>query len=285
MAEYNPDDIWRNYLTTGKAPSEVPSFWFETKVLRPFVHRLPAEPRCRICSFPFHGIGGRLARSLLDLQPSRLNPQMCNACERFAQRFQGGAEVEASFLFADVRGSTRLAEQLGPLAFSALINRFYLAVSKELFSHNAMIEKLIGDEVTGFFVPGFAGADHRRVAVETARSILVATGHANPEGPWVPVGVGVHSGAAYIGSVVSGEGLVDIAVLGDPVNVAARLASLARAGEVVLSEEVRQAAGISPGGVEARHPELKGRSEAVDVWVLSVINQDISSNREPHETG
>src|SRR3990172_4629142 len=213
MAEYNPDDIWRNYLTTGKAPSEVPSFWFETKVLRPFVHRLPAEPRCRICSFPFHGIGGRLARSLLDLQPSRLNPQMCNACERFAQRFQGGAEVEASFLFADVRGSTRLAEQLGPLAFSALINRFYLAVSKELFSHNAMIEKLIGDEVTGFFVPGMAGPAHARAAVEAAEAILHATGHGTPAGPWVPVGVGVHTGTAFIGGVQTNQGSADVVVL------------------------------------------------------------------------
>ena len=280
MAEYPPDEVWRTYMTTGTVPTEVPAFWFESKILRPFVRRLPADPRCRFCSYPFHGIGGRLARLLLGIQPSRLNPQLCNVCERFAQRFQGGAEVEASFLFVDVRGSTRLAEQMGPRDFSALINRFYHTVSKELFSHNAMIEKLIGDAVTGFFVPGFAGPDHPRVAVETARSILEATGHANPEGPWVPVGAGVHTGTAYIGSVTSAEGLVDIAVLGDSVNVAARLASLAQAGEVVLSEEVRQAAGISPEGMESRHMELKGRSEPVDIWALSVINQAVYENKE-----
>jgi adenylate cyclase len=273
MAEYTPDEVWRIYMITGKVPVEMPSSWFEAKVLRPIVHRLPEEPRCRICSYPFHGIGGRLARSLLDLKPSRLNPQLCNVCERFAQRFRGGAEVEASFLFADVRGSTRLAEQMSPLAFSELINRFYHATSHELYAHNAMIEKLIGDEVTGFFVPGFAGADHTRVAIETAKAILLATGHTNPDGPWIPVGVGVHVGNAYIGSVVSAEGLVDIAALGDPVNVAARLASLAQAGEVVLSEEARQAARISPEGMQSRRLELKGRSEPVDVWALSVSKQ------------
>lgn len=280
MAEYTPEDIWRSYMTTGKVPAGVPSYWFESKFLRPIIRRMPADPRCRVCLYPFHGIGGWLARSLLDLQPSHLNPQLCNVCERFAQRHQGGAEIEASILFADVRGSTHLAERMSPLAFSELINRFYRAASHELYAHNAMIEKLIGDEVTGFFVPGFAGPDHARVAVETARAILQATGHTNPDGPWVPVGVGVHVGKAYIGSAVSAEGLADVAVLGDAVNVAARLASLAKAGEVVLSDEVRLAAGISPEGMESRHLELKGRSEPVDVWALTESHPEISQNEK-----
>jgi hypothetical protein len=60
-------------------------------------------------------------------------------------------------LFADVRGSTALAEQLGPVAFAALLNRFYRTATDVLIRHGATIDKLIGDEVMAFFVPGFAG--------------------------------------------------------------------------------------------------------------------------------
>ena len=268
MPDPLPEDIWRSYMTTGSVPPGVPFFWFESRYLRPIVRRLPSSPRCRICSYPFHGVGGWLARYFLDLEPSRLNPQLCNVCERFAEKYPGGAEVEASFLFADVRGSTHLAEQMSPMEFSALINRFYHTVAHELYSHRAMIEKLIGDEVTGFFVPGFAGPDHASLALQTAQAILTATGHAETGGPWIPVGVGVHIGMAYIGSVTSAEGMADIAVLGDTVNVAARLASQAAAGEVVFSEELRLAASLPAQGLTPCRLELKGRSEPVDAWVL-----------------
>jgi adenylate cyclase len=75
---------------------------------------IPAEPRCRICQTPFQGIGGQFYRMTLGRAPSKMNPQMCNACEQFAQYFRGGAELEISMLFADVRGSTTLAEGLSP---------------------------------------------------------------------------------------------------------------------------------------------------------------------------
>src|SRR5258705_10070605 len=90
------------------------------------------------------------------------------------------------------------------------------------FMTRALLEKLIGDEVAGFFVPGFAGADHARVAVEAGEEILRATGHGEAGGPWVPVGVGVHTGLAYVGAGGAGGGVPDITVLGDAVNTASR---------------------------------------------------------------
>ena len=144
-----------------------------------------------------------------------------------------------------------------------------------LFDTNAFVEKLIGDEVSGFYVPGFSGPGHARVAVNAARKILEDTGHRDPSGPWIPVGVGVHTGVAYVGSVDAAEGFSDIAILGDAVNTTARLTSQANPGEVVISEATRLAAGLEPKGMQSRQFNLKGKSEIVDAWVLSVMGEDV----------
>lgn len=257
-------------MTTGQVPEFAERQWFETRWMRPLVKALPADPRCRICYFPFRGVGGVLARTLLGVEPSRLNPQLCNICEKASRRFPGGAEIEMSLLFADVRGSTGIAERISPVAFSRLINRFYQATTRVLYRKNGLVEKLIGDEVTGFFVPGIAGVDHARVAIEAAEEILRVTGHAGAGEPWIPVGVGVHTGIAFVGAVSGSDNLPDITVLGDTVNAAARLATQAATGEILFSEAARAAAGLKHEGLEGRHLALKGRSEPMDAWVKKV---------------
>jgi adenylate cyclase len=199
-----------------------------------------------------------------------MNPQICNVCERFARKHQGGTELETSLLFADVRGSTSLAEKMRAQEFSRLIDRFYRAASRVLFHHGGMVEKLIGDEVTGFFVPAFAGRRHARSAVAAGRDILQATGYGEEDGPWIPVGVGVHTGVAYIGSVGGKGETADIAVLGDSVNIASRLASLAGPGELLITEETRAAADMEASGMETRRLALKGKEQLVDCWVITV---------------
>jgi class 3 adenylate cyclase len=132
---------------------------------------------------------------------------------------------------------------------------------------------LIGDEVTGFFVPGFAGETHARNALEAAEGILRATGHDRPDGPWIPVGVGVHTGVSFVGAVSSEGRGADIAVLGDTPNTGARLASQAATGEIVMSDATRVAAGFGTEDMQARHLKLKGRAEEMDVWVKKIAAQ------------
>jgi adenylate cyclase len=272
--------VWHAYLTTGRILHLHHQPWYEWKIWRPLVRQLPNNPRCRICYYPFDGIGGRLSKLLLGVEPSKMNPQLCNVCERFANKYRGGTELEVSMLFADVRGSTSLAEGIRPTEFSKQINRFYRATTNVLFDTNAFVEKLIGDEVVGFYVPGFAGPDHARVAVSAAKRILEVTGHHDPSGPWIPVGIGVHTGIAYIGSVEVADGMSDIVILGDAPNTTARLASQAGPGEVVISEATRLAAGLEPEGMLSRQFHLKGKSESVDAWVLSLMGQTPESGKK-----
>src|SRR5690606_31282486 len=103
--------------------------------------------------------GGHVCRAM-GFRPSRKNPLLCSlCCEKLPP---GGAEIETAILFADVRGSTALAERLGPAEYAATLNRFYRVATEALMRHEATIDKLIGDEVMAFFVPGFVGPDFKR---------------------------------------------------------------------------------------------------------------------------
>jgi len=174
-------------------------------------------------------------------------------------------------LFADIRGSTPLAESMSPMEFKQMIDRFYTASTHVLTHSLALIDKLAGDQVSGFYLPSYVGKDYAKVAVEAAQKILRVTGHTDPEGPWAPVGVGINTGEAYFGTVGTDQDLVEITALGDEVNVATRLASQAAAGEMVLSESTVQKAGLDTNRLEKRTLALKGKSEPMNVWVMSVF--------------
>jgi adenylate cyclase len=261
-------EAWHSYLTTGNMPASMKQPWFEHKALRPIVRMLPHSPRCQICYYPFEGIGGQISKVLLGIEQSKLNPSLCNLCERFATKYHGGVELEISMLFVDVRGSTSIAETISPQEFSKKINRFYRAATEVLYKTNGLVEKLLGDEVVGFYVPGFAGPDHARVAFEAGKLMLKTMGYGRASEPWIPVGVGVHTGIAYVGSVDAHGGATDIAILGDSVNTTARLVSLANPGELLVSQAACQSAGIKTDGMEAHHLQVKGRKQPVDAWAF-----------------
>jgi adenylate cyclase len=261
--EYNVatvDEMWFELLTEGNT---------RIRRYRPIFGRLPSNPRCANCHRPFAGIGGALLRAVQGLQKSDKNPHFCADCHSFTYQFPGGAEIELTMLFVDVRGSTSIAEGMDTFEFSKLMNRFYEAAITVLVQADAFIDKLVGDEVTALFIPGYAGKDHARKAVNAGQELLRATGHGGERGPWVPVGVGIHTGTAWVGSIVGASGeAADFTALGDNVNIAARLASQAGQGEVLASEATCEAADIDTKGLEKRQLTLKGKSEVVSVRVL-----------------
>jgi adenylate cyclase len=255
------ENLWRTYLTTGKFEKE--------RRQRHFFRLLPGSPRCKSCYAPFEGIGSLIVKLAYGKKPSNLNPRLCNACEQFASEHQGGTEIELSLLFADVRGSTNLAEGMSSLEYSKLINRFYSAATQVMVESDALIDKIIGDQVAAMYVPGFAGSNHAGRAIEAAREVLQVTGHVRAEEPWIPIGIGVHTGTAFVGSVRSQEGVSDITVLGDAANTTARLASSALTGEILVSEAACSASKMDLGQNERRTLQLKGKSQPMSVHVLT----------------
>jgi adenylate cyclase len=186
-------------------------------------------------------------------------------CEEASRAFPGGNEVEMSMLFADIRGSTSLSEQMSPTEFSQLINRFYTGSTKMITDEDGLVEKLAGDAVAAFWGAGFAGPDYIGRTLRVAQNMAVLMARER-----IPVGIGVHSGVAYFGAMGAADGLTDITALGEEVNTAARIASKAAAGEILASERALEAAGIDFSGMESRSLELKGIREPVAVRVVGL---------------
>ena len=194
------------------------------------------------------------------------NPRYCAGCFRDLYTHREGAEVETTLFFADIRGSTQLAEAMPASAFRNLLDRFYAVAADVLVAHEAVVDKFVGDEVVGIFVPALAGPGHARRAIEAALALLRATGNGT-EAPWVPIGIGVNTGIAFVGAVGTRDH-VEFTALGDAVNLTARLASAAGAGEVLVTTATADAAGWPSEGLEQRKLALRGKSASTEVIVL-----------------
>jgi adenylate cyclase len=238
---------------------------------------LPADPRCRLCYTPFRGPGGFVLRRMSRVnEPWEKNPTLCRRCVLQISSFDVmGAEVPVSFLFADVRGSSTLARQLGTAEFTKLMQRFYVVATGVLFEREALLDKIVGDEVVGFFLPFMTGERHPEAAVETARALFHAVGYGSGDGPWLPLGAGVHTGEAFVGYVSRGEAS-EFTALGDTINVAAHLAAQARAGEILITEAV--GASLETAGLERRHVSLKGHE--LDAIVITLDERGPAPARE-----
>jgi adenylate cyclase len=257
MSDHKPefDQMWHDWFTTDASS-------VEKRLFRTF-RILPHDPRCKICHSPFEGMGGLVMRTLFGRKQSELNPYFCNVCEDFAKKHPGGSEVEMSMLFVDVRGSTALSEQMTVTEFRKLINRFFVETTNAIAREDGLLEKLAGDAVAAFWGAGFAGQDYVARTIRAAQKIQKVM-----EQQKIPVGIGVHAGVAYFGAMGSAEGLVNISAIGDEVNTAARIASKAAAGEILISEQALKAAGMNSSELELRSLELKGISGPVAVRVV-----------------
>ena len=255
--EQTEADHWRALLM-GEDPSLIS--------LRRRWARIPSSPRCKVCAAPFHGPGRLLTRLMVHGQ-SVVNPTMCQMCFRQLSDHPGGAEVDISIVFADIRGSTGLAETIGAAAFSKALQTFYGLATRAIENHGGFVDKYLGDGVMALFIPVIAGEAHAQRALAAGLELVAAVERSSLPGAGVRVGAGVHHGSAFVGVLGSGEKL-DFSALGDTVNVAARLGAIAGPGEVVASRDVWTAAGRTPGEGVARRVELTGRHEPLDVVIV-----------------
>lgn len=176
---------WEALLVKGHEPLRIAQ--------RVFRH-LPQDPRCKLCYNPFGGVGGRVV-GIFGWKPSRKNPNVCQYC--FDHLPAGGIEIDIGVVFADVRASTALGEQSNATDFAKRLNEFYAVATKVLIHNDGVVDKLIGDEVMGLFIPGIAGPNYRRKAAIAALELA-------SEVTALPLGVAANAGVAFVGNVGSG---------------------------------------------------------------------------------
>jgi adenylate cyclase len=254
----------------GREPGEALSsedwavaYRLEENVLPRIVHRvwrsLPSSPRCGRCGAPFAGPGRFIVRPF-GYTPSRKNPTVCATCVEMSP--PGGMTMRAGVLFADIRGFTAQSAQIDdPEELSKLLRRFYRCAEDVLFP-DAIIDKLIGDEVMALYLPDVQWRfEHEEVPplmLEHARGLLRAVGYGSGDGPFVEMGVGMDVGEAFVGNI-GDRALYDFTAVGDVVNTASRLQGQAAGGEIVLSDRVAE--GLSEPVGSRDELTLKGKSE------------------------
>ena len=237
--------------------------------IRRVMRHVPHGPHCKLCAVPFEGPGGAVMRHLgFARYPG--NPAICGNCIKGLNKLGVyGAEIPVSLLFADIRGSTGIGERLSPTGFRAFLDRFYRLSSAAILDNDGLVDKFVGDEAIGLFFVGISGPGHSAAAIRAARALLDAVGrpHATESGP-IPVGAAVHTGDAFVGSTGAEGAVNDFTALGDVVNTTARLASEAAAGELLVSTDAADAAGVGAEASGRRTIDVRGRSAPITVISL-----------------
>jgi PAS domain S-box-containing protein len=174
----------------------------------------------------------------------------------------GGQTQTVSVLHADVRGYTTLAEELPPNEVVALLLRYHGAAAKALRAAGGCIDRFAGDAILALWNAPAPQTDHVRLALSGALRLQAAAREAGTD---LGYGVGVHTGEAMVGNLGSDE-YQNFTAIGDTVNVAARLQSHARAGEIICSAAVVAAAGPGVRATPLGALELKGRRTPVEAF-------------------
>jgi adenylate cyclase len=205
-----------------------------------------------------------------------VNPLLCNLCFGQLMHVPGGAEIEMSVLFADVRGSTAIAERATASAFRGQLQHVYRIAASAIEKHDGIIDKFLGDGVMALFIPVIAGADHAGRAVSAGEELLAIAERHELATAGVRIGAGVHAGTAFVGTIGTGKRL-DFSALGDTVNVAARLGSVAGPGELLVSRVAWERAGRTVQPATVREIEVAGRAATLEVVVSSAEGLPVAS--------
>jgi adenylate cyclase len=173
--------------------------------------------------------------------------------------------VQRTLLFTDVRGFTAYTERVAPERVVEALNRLLEKQSEIIHGWGGDIDKFVGDEI----VAVFAGDDAAAGACGAARDIVRFCRERKEEFDGLAVGLGAATGSIIQGMIGS-ERRADFTVIGDSVNVASRLCSIAKAGQLIVSDATRAAAGTGYSFAGPFGARLKGKAAPQKVWILEI---------------
>jgi class 3 adenylate cyclase len=218
-----------------------------------------------ILSMPFRAFG---------IRPSRMNPNTCTVCELMFTRVMRSRKItiDATILFADLRGYTSLSQTLPAEAVSGLIDTFYDECSSAIWEYDGLLNKTIGDAIMAVFNFPLRYDDHTRRAVLAGREIQRRC-NARREGlvkefglmgHELGVGIGIDAGQLSFGEF--GRSHRDLTAIGTVVNTASRAQSAAQPGEILVTRTVYERARADLEGSRSRAYRLKGFEQPVELY-------------------
>lgn len=200
-----------------------------------------------------------------------------------------GREQDVAVLFCDIRGFTALSDRRLPYDTVFLLNRYFALVGRAVEDAGGRLDKFIGDGAMAVFGFNASKREACRRAVDAARAIVAGLASLSEElagelpAP-LRVAIGIHVGPAIAGSMGYGQ-TMHVTVIGDTVNIASRLESVAKEldATLVVSSDVARLAGIGTAGLERHRIDIRGRAEPLDIEVLpqGAAVPDSKSIKEP----
>ncbi len=216
-------------------------------------------------SIPFRAFGVR---------PSRMNPNLCTICELSFKTVMRARKVtiDATIMFADLRGYTGLSQSLSPDAISGLLDAFYDECASAIWEQDGLLNKTIGDAVMAVFNFPVSHPDHVQRALQAARDIQARCRDRQAKlkdtsgltGAELGVGIGIHTGNVSFGEF--GQSHRDVTAIGAVVNTASRAQSVAEAGQILVTHAVYDKARPQLAGILPQLYSLKGFADPIELY-------------------
>jgi adenylate cyclase len=228
--------------------------------------RMPVPLR-GVVSAPFRAFG---------IRPSRMNPNTCTICEKMFSKLMKARQVtiDATIMFADLRGYTVLSQSQSSSAISNLLDAFYDECAEAIWECDGILNKTMGDAVMAIFNFPIERNDHARQAVRAARTIqqrwrerrefLVESAGSNSV---IGVGVGIDCGNVSFGEF--GYAHHDLTAIGTVVNTASRAQSDAASDEILVTQAVYERAASEFTESRPQDYRLKGFDEPTRLWTVT----------------
>ncbi|MGI5267537.1 adenylate/guanylate cyclase domain-containing protein [Nonomuraea sp. CA-218870] len=221
----------------------------------------------------------RLYSELHTLFRQYMSPDVANALLADPSQAELGGQVkELTALFADLKGFTSFSERVSPGEIVEMLNRYHTVAVPCVLANGGTIVQFVGDAMLALFNAPATQADHARAACRAALEMQRAAAEVAEEmawkradqEPWPTFRVGVNTGPALVGNIGSPE-LRGFNAMGDCVNVAARLESMAEPGTVVIGAATLRGLGDDATVRPLGELSLKGKQELVEAYVLTAM--------------
>lgn len=187
----------------------------------------------------------------------------------------GGSRKELTVLFVDIRGFTTLSERVEPEEIVEILNEYLDLTANCIFQFGGTLDKFIGDATMAIFNAPLDVKDHAMQAVRTAWAMKEGAVELEKRlqerfGQGVKFGIGVHTGPAVVGNIGS-KTRMDYTVIGDTVNTAARLESIAKPGQIIISQSVYEQVESLVGVHSLGEIKVKGKSQGIVIYEVEGI--------------
>lgn len=222
---------------------------------------------------PLRGVASVPFR-IFGIRPSRMNPNTCTICELMFSRVMKTRKVtiDATVLFADLRGYTNLSQSVSQDAMAGLLDGFYDECANAIWEYDGIVNKTIGDAIMAVFNFPIRRDEHARLAVRAAREIQrrwstkreTLAEAASLSGGELGVGVGIHSGELSFGEF--GRSHRDLTAIGTVVNLASRAQSAANAGKILVTQAVYERSQSDMMDSQAQEYQLKGFEAPIKLY-------------------